>query len=433
MGFLFRSIRAVIVIAAAAGIAVFLVSVKSGPEKRTVSRTVPLVEGMKVQKVSRVMEVEAFGTVEPLKSVKISAEVPGRIDYINPLFEEGEKIEKDELLIRIDRRSYRFDRDAARVRLQQARTDMKKLEQEVRNLESDLVPARRNLDLAQREFERLKSLSKGEYASKTSLENAEKMKLQARMSLNEIRNRLELTDVLTEQKRNAIDMARVDLEKAELALEKTEIKAGFDSIVSEKNSEHGEYVAAGQLLGAVFQEDLFKVDVRIPLEKLKWLPPLDGSGGRVVADVEISGPAGKDSVDYSAELLRIKGVVDKKTRTLPLTFKFAANSGEPETESFELMPGLFVKCRIKGVTRENIFEVPRHLVNRNDTVFLVEDGKLRKVDVGILRRFEEKVYIDRGLRDGDIILTTPMPGASGGRRVKLEQVGETSENRAGQI
>ena len=424
---LFRSIRAVIVLSCALGIAVFLVSIKSEPEKREVEQAVPLVEGMTVHKVSKVMEVEAFGTVEPVKSVKISAEVPGRIEYIHPQFEEGGVIGKGEPFVRIDQRSYRHDRNAARVRVRQARADMAKLDREIKNLESDRVLARRNLELSENEYERVKNLSKEQYASANSLDNAEKQKLAARINLNDINNRLSLSDVLREQKKNALDMALVELEKAELALEKTEVTAGFDAFITEKSAEEGEFVAAGQVLGVAFEKNRYKVDVRIPLDKLKWLGPLEGSAGGPEAAVEISGPAGNGAGTYKARVLRVKASVDQKTRTLPVTLEIMPGSINRQQEPVELRPGVFVKCRLSGISRDNIFEIPRYLVSRGNTLFLVKQGELKKIEVGILRHFEEKVYIDRGLEDGDIVLTTPIPGASDGQKVNLKTVETKSD------
>ncbi|MCF8044615.1 MAG: HlyD family efflux transporter periplasmic adaptor subunit [Desulfarculaceae bacterium] len=421
---LFRSIRAVIVISCALGVAVFLVSVKSGPEKREVKEAAPLVEGMTVHKISRVMEVEAFGTVEPVKSVKISAEVPGRIDYINPSFEEGGKIREGETFVRIDQRSYRYDRNSAQVRVRQARADMRKLGQEIENLESDRVLARRNLKLSENEYERVKNLSKEKYASANSLDNAEKQKLAARMNLNDINNRLQLSDVLKAQKQNALDMALVDLEKAKLAFEKTKVKADFDACITQKTAEQGEFVAAGQVLGVAFEKNRYKVDVRIPIDKLKWLGPLQGSGDGPEAEVEISGPAGAEAGKYRAKLLRVKSSVDRETRTLPLTLEITPESVKKEKEPVAIRPGVFVKCRLAGITRDNIFEIPRYLVSRGNTLFLVKDGELEKIEVGILRHFEEKVYIDQGLEEGDIVLTTQVPGASDGQKVNLKMVGK---------
>lgn len=428
---LFRSIRALIVISCAIGIAVFLVSIKSGPEKGRIEKAVPLVEGMQVHKTSRVMEVEAFGTVEPVKSVKISAEVPGRIEYINPSFEEGGNIGKDEPFVRIDQRSYLHDRNSARVQVRQARADMEKLDREIENLESDRKLAERNLELAENEYGRVKNLSNEKYASANRLDNAEKQKLSARINLNDINNRLRLSDVLRQQKKNALDMAIVDLEKAKLALEKTEVTAGFDACVTEKNAEEGEFVAAGQVLGVAFEKNRFKVDVQIPLDKLKWLGPLKKSDGGPEAELQISGPAGNGAATYRARILRVKASVDRKTRTLPLTLEIVQDSLESLKEQVELRPGMFVKCRIFGITRDNIFEIPRYLVSRGDTIFLVKQGELKKIEVGILRHFEEKVYINQGLEDGDIVLTTPIPGASDGVKVNLKTVTSKSGSADG--
>ena len=110
-----------------------------------------------------------------------------------------------------------------------------------------------------------------------------------------------------------------------------------------------------------------------------------------------------------------------------MTLEIMPGSVNRQQEPVELRPGVFVKCRLSGISRDNIFEIPRYLVSRGNTLFLVKQGELKKIEVGILRHFEEKVYIDRGLEDGDIVLTTPIPGASDGQKVNLKTVETKSD------
>ena len=169
MGFFSRSIRAIIVLAIAISIAVFLVAIKAKPEKKEREISVPLAEVIMAESSSVVMRVDAFGTVKPRKSIKLTAEVPGRIEYINPLFVEGGSLQKNELIFRIDSRSYKFNRDACVVNISQAKADIARLKQEIVNYKSDIVLAEGNLKLSTKEFNRMAKLSKVSYASKTGL------------------------------------------------------------------------------------------------------------------------------------------------------------------------------------------------------------------------------------------------------------------------
>jgi len=419
---LFRFFRVLVVLGVATGVAVLLFTLKEDPEKKEFQMSAPSVTVLTAQPESKVMMVDAFGTIKPRKSVKIAVEVPGRIDYINPLFIEGGFISTNELLVRIDQRNYKLDKETAAVRIKQARVDIENLKQDIANLKKDIALSKKNTVLTKRELERLRALSKNQYASKNSLEKAEQQHLQAEIQLQSIQNRLSLTDTYMDQKQSALAMAKVDYNKAALALEKTEIRSVFDGYILEKMAEGGEYVNPGQTLGVIYQKDCLDVDVRIPLEKMKWIESFFQDERTPEAIVKLASYEGLSPTAWKAKVARVKARIDERTRTLPMTLEIV-----PATDNgrgiFDLKPGTFVQCSIVGETYDNIFVVPRHLLKTNDILYTVNDDHLKMKKMTVLRKFEEEVYIKAGLEKGDKIISSPLPGAIEGMKLKIKDNG----------
>ena len=421
ISFFLRFLRVVLVLALAVFLAKWLISLKAEPEKKEIVRKPPSVKVMVVKPVSKIMTVDAYGTVKPRKLVKIAVEVPGRIDHIHPSFIEGGVIEKGALLVRIDQRSYKLDRQAAQVRIRQAKTDIESLEQDIENLKNDIVLSKANVDLAKKELERIKALNKSQFASKNSLDKVEQQYLQARIQLQNISNRLSLTDTLMEQKNAAFAMAKVDFQKADLAFSKTQIKADFNGFVLDKFAEVGEYVSPGQVIGSIYQKDCLDVDVRIPLEKMKWIESFFENGKTPDAKVMLANFDSMKSCSWDAKVARIKAKIDEKTRTLPMTLEIM----KPDVKlknMFDLKPGTFVKCSIAGESYENIFILPRYLLKRGNTLFTVNNNHLRMKKVSVLRKFEDEIYINGGLAPGDKIIFSPLPGALEGMELNIKLV-----------
>ncbi len=420
--FLFRLVRVIVVLIVAAFIAKFLFDMKEKPEKQEIVKTPPSVKVMTANASSKVMTVEAYGTVKPRKLVKIAVEVPGRIEYIHPSFIEGGKINKGDLLIKIDQRSYKLDRQAGLVRIKQARTDIESFKQDVSNLENDIELSKENVKLAKKELKRVKALTKNQFASKNSLDKVEQQHLQAKIGLQNIQNRYTLTDTLMEQKVAALAMARVDYQKADLAYQKTQIYAQFDGLVLEKYAESGEYVNPGQMLGSIYQKGNLDVDVRIPLEKMRWIESIFESGTTPKATIVIANSNGGISYTWNARVARVKAKIDETTRTLPMTLEIETTNKEIK-ELFNIKPGTFVKCSIMGETFNNVFMLPRYLLKRNDTVFVVQENKLKIKQVSVLRKFENEVFINEGLTPGDKIISSPLPGALEGMELTIKENG----------
>ncbi|MCP4113988.1 MAG: efflux RND transporter periplasmic adaptor subunit [Desulfobacteraceae bacterium] len=422
-GKLFRGVRSIVVLAAAVFGAVFLVAIRSEPERRTIDDSVPVVQVAEARAETRTMVIDAFGTVKPRDTLKLTAEVPGRVVFIHEGFKEGGAIDQDEVIVRIDQRTFLLDVRSARVRIRQADADIRRLSQEIDNLKSDIRLATANVKLTTKELTRIRALNKEDFASITRLDQAEQQDIQARMTLQGFQNSLSVTDSAMEQKQAALAMAKIDLDRAELALEKTEIRSEFYGWVLKKRVEMGEFITIGQPLGTVYRQGGLDVEVRIPLEKMQWLDPIFDKGDLPRAVVTMTGS--NPDQEWRAKVARVKATIDEKTRTLPMVLEV-----EPETRGpVSLRPGTFVRCTISGSRYDPVFVVPRHLLRPGNTLFVLEDGQLAMRKVEVLRRFKEEIFISRGLGQGDKIVLSPLAQAVDGMKL-IEQKNEPQGNNS---
>ncbi|WP_022668053.1 efflux RND transporter periplasmic adaptor subunit [Desulfospira joergensenii] len=418
LSFLFRLLRVILIFGIAGAIAFGLVKGRKKTQKKEWVQTPPSVRVVKASPESQAMVVEAFGTVKPRKLVRVSVEVPGRIEVIHPAFVEGGFIPKGDLLVGIDRRVYDLDRQAAAVRVRQTRAEIRSLNQDIENLKKDVELSKTNVELALKEMKRIRALSMNDFASKNSLDKAEQAHLGARIQLQGIENRLTLTGPLMEQKKAALAMAEVDFQRADLAFQKARIKSEFNGWVLEKHAELGEVVSAGQFLGSFYEQGALDVDVRIPLEEMKWIESFFKNGKTPRARVMASNG---ETLAWEARVARIKAKIDEKTRTLPMTLEIL-NKENPSPGIFDLKPGSFVKCRIMGDVHENIFVLDRDLLKSGDRLFLATGSVLEIRKVRVLRKFEDKVYVSQGIGREDLIISSPLPGAVEGMALNIKPV-----------
>ncbi|MFH2094011.1 MAG: HlyD family efflux transporter periplasmic adaptor subunit [Pseudomonadota bacterium] len=418
-----RIVRVVIVLAIAVALMKTLIFLKKDPEKNEIVKTPPSVNVLVAMPESKVMTVEAYGTVKPRKPVKISVEVAGRILNLHPSFVEGGSFLKGDILVQIDPESYQLNRESGQVRINQATTDIANFKQEIENLNKDIVLSRANLDLAQKELDRVRALVKNQFASKNSLDQTEKLYLQAKMQLQTHSNRLLLADTVMEAKEAALAMARVEFQKADLALERTRIRALFNGFVLTKGVEKGEYVNPGQILGVVYQKGNLDVEVRIPLEKTRWLNGFFQTDTLPMVKIMMPNPNAKTAFVWNGQVARLKASIDEQTRTLPLTVEILDENKKADPV-FDLKPGSFVKCSIVGETIDNVYVVPRYLLKPDDILFTVFENQLKMKKVIVLRKFEEEIYITGGLMPGDKIISSPLPGALDGMALSIKDNGQ---------
>ncbi|MGN6098270.1 MAG: efflux RND transporter periplasmic adaptor subunit [Bosea sp. (in: a-proteobacteria)] len=184
--------------------------------------------------------------------------------------------------------------------------------------------------------------------------------------------------------------ARVQLAKAKLA--QSTLLAPFSGVVGLRSVGVGDYVPAGKQLITLTSIDPIKIDFRVPeiyLSRLKTGQP-----------VQMRVDAVPDR-KFTGHIFAIDPVVDVNGRAIRL------RANIPNTD-LALKPGLFARLAITVDQRENAIVVPEMAVVPDAVgkmVYVVENGKARRVSVEIGKRLPGKVEIVSGLKPDMRIIT----------------------------
>jgi len=418
--FMFKIIRVIVVLSLAFLIAGLLIKMRPKAERQERTETIMLVDVMPAKAENLKMTIETYGTVQPREALNLVAEVRGRIVGLHSSFKEGAFIEKGTALIKIDPRTYQLEVERRKVQVDQADAELKRLRQEVKNIKATLNIVKSDVALARAEFSRSQKLSENNVVSQTNLDNAEQRYLSSLERLQSLENQMALTGPMRDQLEAQRDMAKVLLRQAELDLERTSIVAPFNGWTIEKTVEEGQHVTIGQYLGRIYLDGALDIDVHIPGADIKWLPPT--LTPESTPEAEISMNSSDSSGTWKGRVSRVKAKMDEKTRTLPVVVEVDENPGSKKTEIANyLRPGMFVNVKIKGREVGQVFVIPRYTVHAGDLVYIVRDNRLRIRPVSILRRYKDTVFVEDGLSDGDLLVTTPLSAATDGMKVKVNK------------
>ncbi|MGA6925753.1 MAG: HlyD family efflux transporter periplasmic adaptor subunit, partial [Desulfosarcina sp.] len=369
-GALFKTVRVVVVLSIAMIIAVVLLQLRPRAEKQARTSNGRLVEIVRTHAQSLPMIVEAYGTVQARKVLKLVAEVRGRVAAMHPAFIEGAYVKAGEVLLTIDPRDYELAVRRAEVGIRQARAELDRLEQDIINLNASLKLARSDVDLALAEADRLRKLVGMDVATQSLLDQADRQYLSSRERMQALENELALTRPGRVRLESNLDMAKVALEQAALDLERCRVEAPFDAWVTEKTVETGQHLSVGQPVGNIYQAGAFDIEVKIPVQDLAWFPEEDG--GQEGPPAEVLFMETVQPKLWHGRVARVKAALDPTTRTLPVVVEvdLPAASDSQAHSAGRMKPGMFVTVKIKGRQVENVHQLPRHLVHDGDTVYL---------------------------------------------------------------
>jgi RND family efflux transporter MFP subunit len=338
------------------------------------------------------IQVQAQGTVTPLRETAILAEVKGRIVEVAPAFNVGGFVSKDDVLLRIDPRDYQTSLLRARAALESA--------------ESNLAQEKGRAEVALREWQRLPS------GSQRSPEARD----------------LYLRKPQLEQAQAQLLAARADLNTAQDNLERTVIRAPYDALIRAKHSDLGQFIGAGKPLADIFSIEYAEVRLPIPQSKLDYLelPGLRGyqDGSQIDLYTDVAG----EVKHWTAQLHRTEGVFDERSRVLYTVARIEDPYSLHHPGRPPLRIGTFVNANIEGRELADVVTLPRYILRAGNYLWVVDSNlNLRNRKVTILRTGGDWIYISAGLDEGDLVSLTSLDSSLSGARVKIKST--TPSNR----
>jgi len=344
----------------ALALAIVLLMLRSRPDlpRREAVASVPLVEVMTAEPGPVAVTVKSRGTVTARIDIQLTSEVSGQVKWVAPAFVTGGAVSKGTPLLRIDPLDYEVALSAARAAVASAELSLAEVE---------VVVKRAAID-------------------------------EAKAQLKASRDRLR---------------------EAEDDLANTEIVAPFDAIIDTKQADLGQYVQAGSPLMRLLSSD--SVEVRLPLlpsdlPYIRYGQANDGSWPQAV----LSASFGDIEYNWPARLVRLEQRVDEQTRVFYLVAE-VDSPYDPGRYPQPLSVGLFVQARIEGNTIPLATRIPRSALYDGDAVFLLQEGRLRKHPVTVLRREQDSVIVGDGLSAGDQVVLSRLDLMVEGMSVAVEQ------------
>jgi RND family efflux transporter MFP subunit len=408
-----RALSALLVLGLGIRLAIFFVQNK--PEAKTQEPTeLELSVRLSPAKPSRqTVMLTAHGISEPNRTVNLTSEVSGKIVSMPRNLKAGHLVKQDELLLQIDDRDYQaalVDAEATVIRLE---ANLEQLDTTEQSDKAQLKLAKRSFELAQQEFERIQGLYKNnESVSLTAVETAERTANQASSQVIALEQSLSLTPSRRKETESQLNAAKARVAVAKHNLERTRIKAPFPARILESSVEIGSNVQPGMSLFRLSDDRVIEIPITVTAQDLvQWM-----SFDSAESDRGWFAPLRKEPVDISwssgTGLHHWQGVLDRivdfdsTTRTATLAVRVEGPALRSEPSGLPLTSGMFCTVSIPGREVEHVFMLPRGAVTFDEKVYISDQGRLRTVDVNVLRSSGDQVMVQGGIQEGDLVVLT---------------------------
>ncbi|HET9031662.1 MAG TPA: efflux RND transporter periplasmic adaptor subunit [Dokdonella sp.] len=316
--------------------------------KKAENKDVQAVETARVVQGELTARYAATATLQAEHEAKLVSEVPGTV--LKLLVEEGDRVTKGQLLARID---------AERSRLQ------------LREAEADLQRRKNDVDRGEKLLER-----------KLIAANTQ------------------------DQAESDFAIRRADVNLARLRVDKSEIRAPFDGVITRRWVKQGQLMAANDAVFDIANFDQLRAELRVPERDAVAI----AAGQPVDFTVDALG-----NRHFQAKVERVAPVVDRDSGTVKVTVNI-------DNRDRSLRPGLFTRMDISFLHLTNAVLMPKAAVLGSrgaEIAYVIEDGKAHRQTIRTGYDSGSRVQVLEGLVAGAEVVVTGQASLSEGSLVDV--------------
>ncbi|MCS5567541.1 MAG: efflux RND transporter periplasmic adaptor subunit [Pseudomonadales bacterium] len=361
-----------------------MVQTRAAPTQMEREIPVLLVDAIEARRGPVIFRINTQGAVTPRTESILVSEVSGQIVEVASNYVSGGFFRQGELLLKIDPRNYQSALKSAQANVARVQTQVAK-ENALANFALD-------------DWKTLQDLN----ASTGPISDLALRKPQLAEAIAELTS------------------AEAALEKAQEDLNRTSIRAPYDGMVQEKRADVGQYVNTGSQLALIFATDY--AEIRLPITQrelaLVDLPSVGDSSSSL--PVSLTSQAGTVHHTWEGLIVRSEGIFDSASRVLYAVAQVEDPYNQNGRIGEPLRIGTFVTASIQGRFGGALFTVPRHALQRGETLWVIdEQQKIYPRDVEVVSTDEEYAYVDAGLTDGERYTITPVDQPLPGMPVRV--------------
>ena len=423
-----RTILSIVILAVSAGV-FFWLGEPEVPRRPAAKPKPPAVESVAAMEHLDGIEFWVDGVVVPYRTIQLATQVNGRVAYKSEACRIGRAVKKGDLLLRIEKEDFDLEVRRLKEEVRQAEASLKELEAEIATTENQIATAVQQLDLEQRQVQRSNDLVAKRITSAAEVDDARRAELSSQNALQTLRDQKTLQQTRRSRLESAKALGEANLDRAKLALSRTDIVSPIDGVVVLENVEEDGYVQQGSPVITLQDSSQLDVAIKLHMKQMHWL--WQGSGQQPTGELSdaysfpetpatVAYDLGGNRYEWSGIVNRYDGAgIDSQTRMVPCRVNVADplsvvakhEGKEAYASPPTLMTGMFVKVRVQAKPPIPLVRIPQSAVQPGNHVWINANGKLERKKVTIATSEGDEVVAYQeldGIQAGDQVILTPL-------------------------
>lgn len=300
----------------------------------------------------------AYGTLTPRHSLDLTTQVPGEVAWVHSELVPGGLLDEGDTLFRVDPRDYEIALASAVARhaQAQAKIDLEQGRAEIARLEWSAWRAS-------------EGVSEAEQASPLALREPQRAEAAAQQKA-----------------------LLAELDRAELALERTAIRAPWAASVVQANAVVGQVLSVGDVIARLFPMDFAIVELQVPVSILR-------------------------SLDTGIELIELRPVDDLSAEPVLGEFESVVRNLTDETrlatirvriddplENDGWAYGMHLRANVLTKQQLSVVLVPPELIVSGNLIWIYRDGQAQRLQIRPIERSGSQLFVEDNFLAGDALI-----------------------------
>jgi len=339
----------------------------------------PIAKAVPVESQEWIATVVISGSLRTQSNVEIKPEVGGRL--IATYFQEGDLVRKNQLLAEIDPVNYQLAYDQASAALAVAQAGLERAQVAAEHARTEKTRADNLLTSGG-------ITQKDHQAAVTGIKDAETQVRLAEAQCGQARAALAIT---------------------EKALKDCRIYASAQGHVQKRSYDKGSLLVPGATLCVLIDNSQLELECVVPSYELATIR----LGQRAMFTTPTWGAR-----KFEGAVSAINPVIESDNRSVKVILKIANPGGE-------LRSGMYARGEITTGRESRALVIPRDsLIPEKEGseaagVYVVKDGKARRVSIQIGGSHEDRIWVRQGLNEGELVITEIGPSLKDGAAVRV--------------
>lgn len=355
---------------------------------------------LQLRPTSFTRQSELTGTVEPWKTVILSAEIGGKLE--NFRLSEGQTVRQGQVLASVNARALSAQKNQAEANYKLSQLQEKWQKQ---NLSKQVDLAETGYANAASTYSRQKQLYQEQVVSAQNFDNSETSLANSKLQL-ELQKISRSAGLEVNQQQTRV--AAASLEVARVSLSQASISSPLSGYVNRVNAENGEVVSPGMALAEIVQMNPVKLTVGVPERDIATVT--------LGQEVDVSFDA-LPNQSYKGQIIFIAAVAEQESKTFPIKIRL-------DNPGFKIRGGMIGRISLSQGQVSNAIVVPQDAVideKGGRFVFIEQDGVARKTSVTLGPRQGTEVVISSGLKAGDALITFGQRNVLDGDAINVQE------------